>query len=166
MSTGFVGTPYILYTLSRYGYTELAYDLVLRQEYPGWLYCVNKGATTIWEHWDSIMPDGSFWDKKMNSFNHYAYGSVADWIYSFASGIRPSEGGAGYTHATISPHPDTRLDFLKCTLDTRRGTIKSEWKKEDGKWRYDITTPVDATVIIGADTYNVSAGEYTFYSEM
>ena len=78
LRTGFVGTPYILHVLSRYGYADLAWSLVLRREYPGWLYPVTKGATTIWEHWDGIHEDGSFWSKDMNSFNHYAYGAVAD----------------------------------------------------------------------------------------
>ena len=78
MQTGFVGTPYILHVLSTYGYTDLAYALLLREEYPSWLYSVKKGATTIWEHWDGIMEDGEFWSMDMNSFNHYAYGSVAD----------------------------------------------------------------------------------------
>ena len=88
---GFVGTPYILHVLSNYGHTDLAYTLLCRKEYPSWLYAVGKGATTIWEHWDGIMENGEFWSTDMNSFNHYAYGSVADWIYEQAAGIRVVE---------------------------------------------------------------------------
>ena len=87
LQTGFVGTPYLLHVLSDYGYAELAYTLLLRKEYPSWLYPVTKGATTIWEHWDGIMEDGNFWSSDMNSYNHYAYGSVADWGYMVAAGI-------------------------------------------------------------------------------
>ena len=81
IQTGFVGTPYILHVLSDYGYADIAYSLLLREEYPSWLYSVNKGATTIWEHWDGIKEDGSLWNTIMNSYNHYAYGAVADWVY-------------------------------------------------------------------------------------
>lgn len=89
LETGFVGTPYLLHVLSDHGETKLAYDLLLREEYPSWLYPVTKGATTIWEHWDGIHEDGSFWSDDMNSFNHYAYGAVADWVYQTAAGIAP-----------------------------------------------------------------------------
>lgn len=91
LETGFVGTPYLLHVLSDYGYADLAYSLLLRKEYPSWIYPVTKGATTIWEHWDGIMENGDFWSKDMNSYNHYAYGSVADWVYGTAAGIKPVE---------------------------------------------------------------------------
>ena len=91
LQTGFVGTPYLLHVLSDYGHTKLAYDLLLRREYPSWLYPVTKGATTIWEHWDGIMENGDFWDSEMNSFNHYAYGAVAAWVYCKAAGIQVME---------------------------------------------------------------------------
>ena len=85
LQTGFVGTPYLLHVLSSYGHTDLAYTLLLRTEYPSWLYPVTKGATTVWEHWDGIMENGDFWSTDMNSFNHYAYGAVADWVYEEAA---------------------------------------------------------------------------------
>lgn len=103
LKTGFVGTPYILHVLSSFGHTDLAYDLLLRREYPSWLYPITKGATTIWEHWDGIMQDGGFWSRDMNSFNHYAYGSVADWIYSVAGGIRVCQEAPGYAKVCIAP---------------------------------------------------------------
>ena len=172
LTTGFVGTPYLLHALGNYGHADLAYSLLLSTDYPSWLYPVTKGATTIWEHWDSIMPDGSFWDKKMNSFNHYAYGSVMDWVYCFAAGINPTEEYEGYAHATITPHPDARLDFLSCTYETRNGKIEVKWEKDesedkkDAKWKYSLKTPVNATVKIDGTTYEVESGEHTFYGKM
>ena len=91
-----MGTPYILHVLSEYGHSDLAYTLFLRKEYPSWLFSVKQGATTIWEHWDGIMENGDFWSTDMNSFNHYAYGSVADWVYEKAAGIRPLEEYPGF----------------------------------------------------------------------
>lgn len=129
LQTGFVGTPYILHTLSEYGYSDLAYSLLLKEDYPSWLYPVTKGATTIWEHWDGIMPDGNFWSADMNSYNHYAYGSVADWIYSVAGGIQRIAAYPGYEKVKIAPTPDKRLDWLSVSLDTRHGKIVSAWKK-------------------------------------
>ena len=164
LQTGFVGTPYILHVLSDYGYSELAYSLLLRKEYPSWLYPVTKGATTIWEHWDGIMPDGNFWSADMNSFNHYAYGSVADWIYSVAGGIRRIPEFPGYEKVKIAPVPDERLDWLSVTLDTRHGKIYSGWKKAGNVWRYEITTPVDAVVVIDGEEQQVTKGTYLFYS--
>lgn len=166
LQTGFVGTPYLLHVLSDYGHTELAYDLLLRTDYPSWLYPVTKGATTIWEHWDGIMEDGGFWSRDMNSFNHYAYGSVADWVYTKAAGIKLPEAAPGYTSVTIAPLPDARLDWLRAELDTRCGHIRSFWTKEDSLWRYEIDTPVSADIIISGKTYHVDPGSYCFYSEM
>lgn len=162
LQTGFVGTPYILHTLSRYGYNELAYTLLLRKEYPSWIYPITKGATTIWEHWDGIMPNGEMWSTQMNSFNHYAYGAVIDWVYAVCGGINPIENAPGYEQVLISPVADDRMDWLKVELQTDRGTIKSAWCHENKKVIYDITTPVKATVIIEGKTYNLDAGSYTF----
>ena len=164
LQTGFVGTPYILHVLSDYGYSELAYSLLLRKDYPSWLYPVTKGATTIWEHWDGIMPDGNFWSADMNSFNHYAYGSVADWIYSVAGGIQRIPEFPGYEKVKIAPVPDERLDWLSVTLDTRHGKIYSGWKKTGNVWRYEITTPVDAVVVIDGKEQQATKGTYLFYS--
>lgn len=160
MQTGFVGTPYLLHVLSRYGHTALAYSLLLREEYPSWIYSVNQGATTIWEHWDGVMEDGNFWSKDMNSFNHYAYGAVADWIYEEAAGIRPLE--PGFSKLRIEPKPDERLGSLDVSLRTRHGLVKSAWKYEQGKVSYEITTPVAAQVIIGGDVICIPAGSYHY----
>ncbi len=164
LMTGFVGTPYLLHVLSEYGYSELAYSLLLRTDYPSWLYPVCKGATTVWEHWDGIMENGDFWSKDMNSFNHYAYGAVTDWVYTVAAGIQTVEEAPGYKKVRIAPTPDARLDWLQAELDTRHGRMCSAWKKADKGWLYEITTPVESEIIIDKTTHRVSAGSYLFYS--
>ena len=164
LQTGFVGTPYLLHVLSDYGYAELAYSLLLREEYPSWLYPVTKGATTIWEHWDGIMENGDFWSSDMNSYNHYAYGAVADWVYSVAAGIKTVEEAPGYAKVRIAPVPDPRLDWLKASLHTRHGMVRSQWKKQEDLWRYEITTPVEAEVVIAGESRMVTPGTWYFYS--
>ena len=165
LRTGFVGTPYLLHVLSNYGHHELAYDLLLRKAYPGWLYSVGKGATTIWEHWDGIMEDGSFWSEGMNSFNHYAYGAVADWVYEKAAGIQLPEDAPGFTRVRIAPTPDKRIDWLEASIDTRHGTVASKWSWRGNRIRYDISTAVPAEIVIGGQHYNVAPGSYTFWEE-
>lgn len=164
LKTGFVGTPYLLHVLSYYGYTELAYTLFLRRDYPSWLYPVTKGATTVWEHWDGIMENGDFWSAEMNSFNHYAYGSVTDWVYTVAAGIRIREEYPGYEKVRIAPIPDRRLEWLEAVLDTRHGRIRSRWQQAEGCWRYEITVPVEAEIVIGGESRTVEPGSYLFYS--
>ncbi len=170
LQTGFVGTPYLLHVLSDYGYTELAYSLLLREKYPSWLYPVTKGATTVWEHWDGIMENGDFWSANMNSYNHYAYGCVTDWVYSVAAGINALEEAPGYAKVRISPLPDKRLDWLEASLDTRHGRIVSRWEKETALWperelwKYQITAPVEAEIVIAGKSVTVPAGTYQFYS--
>ena len=163
LRTGFVGTPYLLHVLSHFGHTELAYSLLLRTEYPSWLYPVTKGATTVWEHWDGTMPDGSFWSANMNSYNHYAYGSVADWVYGVAAGIRTDESAPGYGRVIIAPKPDARLEWLKAQVHTRHGLVSSAWRRQDGAWRYEVETPVEAQITIAGETRVVPAGRYVFY---
>ena len=160
IQTGFVGTPYILHVLSEYGHADLAWELLLRKEYPSWLYPITKGATTIWEHWDGIMPDGSFWSRDMNSFNHYAYGSVADWIYGVAAGIQVCEAVPGYQRIRIVPQPTDKLDWLEASIATKHGLVSSKWTKVEHGWRYEITTPVEAEIIIGDEARTVPAGSY------
>lgn len=160
LSTGFVGTPYLLFALSENGQTELAYSLLLREEFPSWLYSVRQGATTVWEHWDGKAEDGSFWNKDMNSFNHYAYGSVASWVYEYAAGITPLE--PGFSRIRIEPHPDARLGWLSARHDTAYGTISVAWYCEDGRVRYEIATPVPAEIVIDGRIRCVKAGSYLF----
>ncbi len=164
MQTGFVGTAYLLYALSRYGHAEMAYTLLLQEEYPSWLYSVKKGATTIWEHWDGIMENGEFWNSEMNSFNHYAYGAVAGWIYEEASGIQPVETAPGFRKIRIAPKPDRRLTWLEAEVKTRYGKVRSKWEwKAEGVW-LEVDVPCPADIVLGEkQTINVESGKYCFW---
>ena len=164
LRTGFVGTPYILHVLSNYGYADLAWSLVLRREYPGWLYPVTKGATTIWEHWDGIHEDGSFWSKDMNSFNHYSYGAVADWVFEQAAGIQHAEDKPGFEELIYAPQPDARLGWLQAKLDTRHGTVSALWVCQQDGIRYELETPVRTKVCLNGQETWVNPGKYTFWT--
>ena len=162
LKTGFVGTPYLLHALSQNGYTELAYDLLLQEEFPSWLYSVKQGATTIWEHWDGVNDQGEFWSKDMNSFNHYAFGSVADWVYGVACGIQTVEEKPGFEEIIIAPHPTDKLDYLSARIDTKKGTVISKWYHDGDKIRYEITTPTKTVIIIDGVRREVEKGSYIF----
>jgi len=164
IQTGFIGTAYILDALTDNGRVDVAYDLLFQKEFPSWLYCVRKGATTVWEHWDGLKPDGSMWSADMNSFNHYAYGAVASWLYGTVAGIKADENKPGYENIQIKPIPDDRLDFAYAELDTKYGTVKSGWKKISDGYEISVTVPCGATadITIGEKTESVSCGEYTY----
>lgn len=165
LETGFVGTPYLLHALSDNGYAETVYDLLLRREYPSWLYPISKGATTVWEHWDGIKPDGAMWSTDMNSFNHYAYGAVADWMYGAAAGINSDPDRPGFEHIIFRPVTDRRLDFVKASIDTRRGTVASEWRRENGRIKYIFTVPegCGASAVIDGEKHEVGVGTHEFF---
>ena len=162
LQTGFVGTPYLLLVLAQNGYTELAYTLLLRTEYPSWLYPITKGATTMWEHWDSIKPNGDMWSDEMNSFNHYAYGAVADFLYEVCGGIKPVEEAPGFETVRFEPIPDARLEWFEAVFESVHGRISSRWWHEDGQVRYEIVTPVEATAVIDGMTHKLSVGTHRF----
>ena len=163
LKTGFIGTPYILHVLSEYGYGELAWSLLLRRAYPSWLYAVEKGATTVWEHWDGVMENGTFWSADMNSFNHYAYGSVADWLYERAAGIRPAQ--PGFASAVVAPEPDRRLGWLEVSLETRHGSISSKWYCQEDGVRYEVCVDMDAVIVIDGAEITVGPGTYLFWGK-
>ncbi|KRM62728.1 alpha-l-rhamnosidase [Paucilactobacillus vaccinostercus DSM 20634] len=163
MATGFIGTPHILHALSNNGYEKEAYKLLLRQEYPSWLYSVTKGATTTWEHWDSLKEDGSMWSTDMNSFNHYAYGSVIDWMYEVMGGIQPLK--PGFEKAIIAPKPTSDLDWCEVSFESKFGRITSKWIKEGVVCRYEIQTPVETEVRIDDVIRHVLPGSYIFWGE-
>ena len=122
-------------------------------------------ATTIWEHWDSLKEDGSFWSTSMNSFNHYAYGSVFDWLFGVASGIRVENDGAGYRHVSIAPHPDRRLGFVENSVETAGGVLASSWHYHGNELRYEIEIPegtVANLTLPGQAVQRLSAGSYLF----
>ncbi len=145
LTTGFVGAPYLLHVLTANGYVKTAYDLLFRKEYPSWLYPIGLGATTIWERWNGIWPDGTMADKGMNSFNHYAYGAVGDWLYGTMAGINTDENAPGFKHIIFKPIPDDRLDFVKASIMSRHGEVKAEWQRADGKVKYTFAVPQGCT---------------------
>lgn len=165
LKTGFVGTPYLLHALSENGFADIAYDLLLQEEYPSWLYEVNRGATSIWEHWDGIRCDGTFLNVGMNSYNHYAYGSVIDWIYTVAAGIKADSEYPGFERVIIAPTPSKRLEWVDVSYDTPHGRVTSKWSHWEKGTRYEITSPSPAKIIIGGKTHNVDAGSYVFFGE-
>ncbi|WP_244208940.1 alpha-L-rhamnosidase [Paenibacillus ferrarius] len=146
LTTGFVGTPYLCQVLSDNGYHDVAVKLVLQEDYPSWLYSVHKGATTIWEHWDGIKPDGSFWSADMNSYNHYAYGSIGDWLYRTVAGLDSDDQEPGYKRVQFRPRTDSGLDYAKASFHSDYGPIRSEWKKEKaGLVVYEFELPPNTT---------------------
>jgi alpha-L-rhamnosidase len=148
LTTGFVGTPLLCNVLSDNGYPDLAFMLVNRKEYPSWLYPVTQGATTIWERWDGQKPDGTFQDVGMNSFNHYAYGAIGEWLYTYVAGIVIDPENPGYKHFFLNPHPGGGLNDAKAELETLYGKISSSWKISGADFEYDIIIPANTNALV------------------
>jgi alpha-L-rhamnosidase len=141
LTTGFLGTPHLCHALTRYGYLDEAYLLLNREEYPSWLYPVKQGATTIWERWDGQKPDGSFQTAEMNSFNHYAYGAIGDWMYRVMAGIDVDEPPPGYKHILIQPRPGGGFTSVKASHETPYGKVASSWTLTDGRFELAVEVP-------------------------
>jgi alpha-L-rhamnosidase len=148
LTTGFVGTPLLCKTLSNHGYEDLAFMLLNRKDYPSWLYPVTQGATTIWERWDGQKPDGTFQSAGMNSFNHYAYGAIGEWLYNYVAGIQIDPENPGYKHFFLAPHPGGGLTHAKAVYKSMYGEIKSDWKTEGNQMVYDVTIPANTTATV------------------
>ena len=148
LNTGFAGTPYLCHVLSNNGYNNLAYRLLLHTDYPSWLYPITKGATTVWEHWDGIKEDGSFWDVIMNSFNHYSYGSIGDWLYRVVAGLNVDPSKPGYKHILIQPRPAEGLSSAEIRYESLYGTIVTGWNKEGGNMHMHVTIPANTTATV------------------
>jgi len=145
LTTGFLGTPYLLHVLSRTGHAGLAFDLLTQRSYPSWLYPVTMGATTMWERWDGIRPDSSFQNPEMNSFNHYAFGAVGDWMYQTIGGIDLDPAAPGYRRSRIAPRPGAGLTSATASLETRYGTLASAWRLERARFVLDVTVPANTS---------------------
>lgn len=143
LTTGFVGTPYLCPVLTENGLADYAYTLLLNEDFPSWLYEVNMGATTIWERWNSVLPDGRISDTGMNSLNHYSYGSIVEWMYRYMCGINPDEKKSGFREFVIKPYTDNRLEAAKADYQSVFGVIESGWKKTDTGWQFKVTVPFD-----------------------
>lgn len=150
LTTGFLGTPYLCHVLHRFGKTDMAYTLLMQETYPSWLYPVKMGATTIWERWNGIRPDSTFEPASMNSFNHYAYGAIGDWMYRVVAGLDTYDDAPGYKHIKIQPHIGGGLTKAEAILETYYGRVISAWKVEGNKVVLIIEIPANtkATVLL------------------
>ena len=160
LQTGFAGTSILMPTLTENGMTDIAYELLFQHKNPSWLYSVDNGATTIWERWNSYMLDKGMGPRGMNSFNHYAYGCVCEWIWETVAGISSDPSKPGFQHIIMKPIPDRRLGFVKAEYNSASGKVKSDWKYEGDKWIWNFTIPegTTASVTLPGET---KATEYT-----
>jgi alpha-L-rhamnosidase len=147
IQTGFAGTPFVTDALTSTGHLDDAYRLLLQQECPSWLYPVTMGATTIWERWDSMLPDGTINPGEMTSFNHYALGAVADWMHRVIGGIAPLE--PGYARVLVAPQPGGGLTWARASLATRHGPVAASWRQDpDDGFTLDVDLPVDVSALV------------------
>jgi alpha-L-rhamnosidase len=163
IGTGFAGTPLILDALADAGEYELAYRMLLQTDAPSWLYAVNQGGTTIWERWDSLLPDGSVNPGEMTSFNHYALGAVADFLHRTVAGLAPAE--PGYRTLLVKPVPGGGLTHAAAEHLTPYGHAKVSWRRADGRLTVDVTVPPNCTAIMdlpGRETSTVGSGDHQF----
>ena len=149
--TGFMGTPYFTHALSDNGQVEAAYSLLLKEDFPSWLYQVRMGATTVWEHWDGLKPDGSMWSPDMNSFNHYAYGAIGNWLYTAVAGLRSDERAGGYRISHIHPRVGGGLTWASGALETVYGRLSCAWRDLDGRVEVDVEVPANTEAYITLD---------------
>jgi alpha-L-rhamnosidase len=139
LTTGFVGTPLLLPVLTRFGRTDLAYKILLQEDYPSWLYTVRNGATTMWERWNSYTKEHGFGDVGMNSFNHYAYGAVGEWMYGMIGGIRPL--APAYRQILFAPEPGGGLTSAECQLETPQGRAECRWELRGRTLKGEVVVP-------------------------
>jgi alpha-L-rhamnosidase len=142
IGTGFIGTPALLPALTKLGMNDVAEKVFLNREVPGWLYQVAQGATTIWERWDAIGPDGTIYDPLMNSYNHYAYGAVCQWLFEAVGGVAPSETSPGFDEVSINPHILPAIGSASMWHECRHGRIEAGWTLDDDTVTYRLTLPV------------------------
>ncbi len=164
LQTGFLGTSILMPTLSENGMSDIAWELLFQRKNPSWIYSIDNGATTIWERWNSYMIDKGMGPKGMNSFNHYAYGVVCEWIWESAAGIASDPANPGFRHIIMKPVPDKRLGYLKAEYHSASGVIRSAWKYEGDNWIWEFSVPdgCTATVTLPGETQSkeYEAGDY------
>lgn len=165
LQTGFLGTSILMSTLTENGMSDIAYELLFQRKNPSWLYSIDNGATTIWERWNSYMIDEGMGPKGMNSFNHYAYGCVCEWIWETAAGISTGTAAPGFRHIIMKPVPDRRLGHLTAEFRSASGLIKSSWRYEGDEWVWEFSIPEGATASVtlpgSAETTEYGSGTYT-----
>ncbi len=165
LSTGFVGTPLLCPVLTRYGRIDVAYKLLMQETYPAWFYPILQGdATTMWERWNSYTKDKGFGDAGMNSFNHYAYGAVGEWLYNTVAGLDLDTDQPGYKHIRFRPQPGGGLTHAKASLDTRYGLASIEWSIEGNTLAVACVVPPNATASLqlpdGSKAIALKAGRF------
>ena len=185
LSTGFVGTPYLNHVLTRFGRTDVAYALLMQRTFPSWMYPVTQGATTMWERWDAWTHDKGFSDTGMNSFNHYAFGAIGDWMYSTVAGIDLDEQHPGYKHILFRPQPGGGLTHARGKLRSMYGLIESAWRIDDAparnrepsgsaagpsaqRFTLAVTVPPNTTATVylpGGARHEIAAGKHRFEAE-
>jgi alpha-L-rhamnosidase len=153
IGTGFIGTPAILPALVKIGASDLAEAVFLQPDVPGWLYQVERGATTIWERWDAIQADGTIYDPDMNSYNHYAYGAVCQWLFEGVAGFRPDADRPGFERIVFEPTILPRLGFVRASHDSPAGRIEAGWTVTDGAVDYTVRVPegAEGLLVLGED---------------
>ena len=165
LTTGFAGTPYVLQALTDNGRAELALDLMLKEDFPSWLYQINKGATTIWEHWDGIKPDGSMWSSNMNSFNHYAYGSVCDWVFRVVGGIDTDREKVAYKRSILRPaFVSDRIRRAETVYESVYGKVSVSWERKDETVLVEVTVPPNTgarLTLPGAKAGSINGVDFT-----
>lgn len=149
--TGFIGTPYFCHVLSQNGHTKEAYELLLKDDFPSWLYQVKMGATTIWEHWDGLKPDGTMWSPDMNSFNHYAYGAIGEWLFRVVAGIEFDESAPGGKHMILYPHYGGNLTKVDASYLSVYGKVSCTYIKDRNKVTLSVTVPANTTATVCLD---------------
>ena len=160
LQTGFLGTSILMSTLTENGMVDIAYELLFQRKNPSWLYSVDNGATTIWERWNSYMIEKGMGPKGMNSFNHYAYGCVCEWIWETVAGISCSPANPGFSRIIMAPVPDKRLGSVHAEYNSAAGLIKSSWRYEGDTWIWEFTVPEGAVAEVTVPGED-AAKEYT-----
>ncbi|MDE7386274.1 MAG: glycoside hydrolase family 78 protein [Muribaculaceae bacterium] len=170
LQTGFLGTSILMPTLTENGMTDIAYELLFQRNNPSWLYSVDNGATTIWERWNSYMLDKGMGPQGMNSFNHYAYGCVAEWMWETMAGISSDTSAPGFKRIIMKPVPDKRLGHVNARYNSAAGVIESNWRYEGDKWIWEFTIPegavAEVTLPDGSDAVEYTAGTYKVELDM
>ena len=170
LQTGFLGTSILMPTLTDNGMTDVAYTLLFQRKNPSWLYSIDNGATTIWERWNSYMKENGMGPNGMNSFNHYAYGAVCQWIWQTCAGIASDPAHPGFKHIIMRPVPDRRLGHVEATYPSVAGLIKSHWKYKGDEWIWTFTIPQGATATVTLpdekEGREYQAGTYTIRRKM
>ncbi|KAL4937304.1 bacterial alpha-L-rhamnosidase, partial [Aspergillus oleicola] len=165
VSTGFAGTPVITHALTKAGHHQLAYRMLQEKNCPSWMYPITMGATTLWERWDSMLPDGSINPGEMTSFNHYALGSIINWLHKTVAGVSPAE--RGWKEIFVRPLPGGTVTFAEAAYETAYGRLECKWEVKDGdQFRLELVVPPnsEARVVLpgGNEEKVVGSGRYTF----